>query len=109
MRAAFAILPIVLLAASAWAADADAIREFLAVPVEERLSSAIEAGDHRYLGVAGSSLQVPGVASGRLPPSAVLVIPGTSGGADPELSRAARDYAAQYNRLLVERLAKIGG
>lgn len=109
MRVGFAILSVLLLAGSASAAEADDIREFLAVPVEDRVSRALEAGDHRYLGVNGASLEIPGVANAALPPSAVLVIPGTAADGDPELNRSARDYAARYNQLLAERLAKIGG
>jgi hypothetical protein len=109
MRVVFAALSLVLLAGPALAADADATREFLAVPVEDRLAAAIDAGDHRYLGVDDSTRVVPGVSNKALPPSAVLVIPGTSGDVDPALNKSAREYAAEYNRLLIERLAKIGG
>ena len=109
MRIAFAVLSLVLFAGSAFAADADAIREFLALPVEERLAAAIDAGDHRYLGIDGSARAVPGAPNQALPPSAVLVIPGTSGDGDRALNASAREYAAEYNRLLAERLSRIGG
>lgn len=109
MRAGIAVLSLVLWAGSASATDADDIREFLAVPIETRVSSAIKAGDHRYLGVNGYALEVPGFADASFPAGAVLVIPGTSDDGDPALNESAREYAAQYNRLLKERLAKLGG
>lgn len=109
MRVAFAILSIVLWAGVASAADPEAIREFISVPVEDRLSGAIAAGDHRYLGVNGYTVEIPGLKDARLPASAVQVIPGTSDDGDSDLNDSARAYAEQYNRLLTERLKKIGG
>ena len=105
MRGVSTAVCLVLLASSAIASDADEIRDFLSVPVHARLTAALEAKDHRYLGVYGFSLEVPGVPDSELRGSEnpVLVIPGTSDHGEFELNERARKYAAEYNRLLQSR------
>jgi hypothetical protein len=82
--------------------DYAALKAFISVAVDRRLESAIASGDHRYLGVYGYTLAVPGVPESSVPtPDQVLVIPGTSDDGDPGLNQRARDYAMSYNRQLV--------
>lgn len=108
MRGVLGTVYLVLLAGSAVASDADSIRAFLAVSVEERFAAALEAGAHRYLAVYGFSLEVPGIPEpeSRWSSSQVLPIPGTSDHGDFELNGLAREYAAKYNRLLQDHLTK---
>jgi hypothetical protein len=84
------------------------LRAFIAVPVKDRLESALEAGDLRFLGVYGYALEVPGVSNSetdRISKNGVLPIPGTSDALVSEehgaLNDEAREYAAQYNGLLL--------
>ena len=84
------------------------LRAFIAVPVKDRLESALAAPDLRFLGVYGYALEVPGVPkseTGRISKYGVLPIPGTSDALASEehgtLNDEAREYAAQYNALLL--------
>lgn len=93
------------------ASEADPVAElraFIAVPVEDRLESALGAGDVRFLGVYGYALEVPGVPKSetdRISKNGTLPIPGTSDALVSEehgtLNDEAREYAAQYNGLLL--------
>jgi hypothetical protein len=98
------------------ASDDDAVAElraFIAVPVNHRLESALAKGDVRFLGVYGYALEVPGVPKSetdRISTNGVLPIPGTSDALVSEehgtLNDEAREYAAQYNRLLLGHVAQ---
>jgi hypothetical protein len=105
VRGFSATVCLVLLASAALASDAEEIRTFLAVPIQTRLTAALEANDHRYLGVYGFSLAVPGVPDSEVlgQENPVLVIPGTSDDGEFELNERARNYAGKYNRLLRSR------
>jgi len=84
------------------------LRAFIAVPVKDRLESALGAGDLRFLGVYGYALEVPGVPKSeadRISKNGVLPIPGTSDALVSEehggLNDEVREYAAQYNGLVL--------
>jgi hypothetical protein len=84
------------------------LRAFIAVPVKNRLESALGRGDLRFLGVYGYALEVPGVLKSeadRISKNGVLPIPGTSDALVSEehgtLNDEAREYAAKYNALLL--------
>jgi hypothetical protein len=84
------------------------LRAFIAVPVKDRMESALGAGDLRFLGVYGYAHEVPGVPkseSDRISKNGILPIPGTSDALVSEehaiLNDEAREYASQYNALLL--------
>ncbi len=90
------------------------LRSFISVPVDARLDAALAARDHRFLGVYGYALEVPGVPqseSARISSNGVLAIPGTSDALVSEehggLNERARAYAAEYNTLLLGRLKRM--
>jgi hypothetical protein len=89
------------------------LRAFISVPVKARLKAALAARDSRFLGVYGYTLEVPGVPQSEAPrisANGVLGIPGTSDALVSEehgaLNERARDYAEQYNALLLRHLTQ---
>ena len=84
------------------------IRQFIAVPVQDRFARATAIGDRRLLGVYGFTLTVPGSLENDLAAQqthGVLGIPGTSDAISSdlqlELNARAYRYAEQYNALLL--------
>ncbi len=104
---------------SSLGANADSIvtelQNFLSVPPRARLDTSLAAKDFRFLGVYGYTVEVPGVPSSessRITRSGVFGIPGTSDALLSEehaqLTKRARSYAEQYNRLLLRYFSQVG-
>jgi hypothetical protein len=100
------LLAVLLLApSSSFAGQASTLRAFLSVPVPERLEGALRERDYRVLGVAGFTVETPGVTGELARVYGILIIPGTSDGIESpehgELNERARAYALEYNRALL--------